>query len=120
MLVLLARFALDPWDISYYSLPFLLALVVWEVLQFERPPVLGLFATFAAWFVLQWATPTHGFSSDMESVIFLALVLPALLAIAAALYAPGLCGRLALRARRRAAGLSPAYRRAEAAQILRS
>jgi hypothetical protein len=115
MLVLLLRCAIDPWDISYYWLPFLLALVVWEAIEFERPPVLALFGSGAVWFVLEWATPIHGFSSDIDSLLFLAFALPALVAICAALYAPGLGHRVALRMRRRPALARPAPRQAELA-----
>jgi len=107
-LVLLLRAALDPWNISYYALPFLIALIVWETLTFEHLPVLGLFASAAAWFVSEWAAPIRAVSPDVQSLIFAALVLPALVAIAAALYAPGLSHRLVFRARRRSAVLSPA------------
>jgi hypothetical protein len=43
------RCLLDPWDNSYYPLPFLLALLTWEALRFTRPPLISLLATFAAW-----------------------------------------------------------------------
>jgi hypothetical protein len=107
-LVLLIRCVLDPWDMSYYWLPFLLALVAWESLTFERPPVLALAGSFAAWFLFQWALPSHGFSPDMQSLLFLALAIPTLIAITLGLYAPGLSERLALRIGHRAAVPSPA------------
>jgi hypothetical protein len=107
-LLLLLRFALDPWNISYYALPFLIALLVWETLTFERPPVLALFASAAAWFVSEWGTPIRAVTPDVQSLIFVVLVIPALLALLGALYVPGLSHRLAFRARRRPAVLSPA------------
>ncbi|HWF49679.1 MAG TPA: glycosyltransferase family 87 protein [Solirubrobacteraceae bacterium] len=97
VLLLLLRCALDPWDISYYSLPFLVALLVWETLAFARPPVLALAASFAAWFLFQW-TPHH-MSADMQALSFLAVVIPAVLTAAVALYAPGLSERFGTRAR---------------------
>jgi len=102
-LALLLRCMLDPWDISYYALPFLLSLLVWETLTFVRPPVLALGAAFAGWFVLQWAVPGHGFSPDEQSLLFLALTLPSAIALGVALYAPGLGRRLAPRIGDRAA-----------------
>lgn len=40
-LVFLLRCALDPWNISYYHLPFLLSLVAWEVIAARRSPRLS-------------------------------------------------------------------------------
>jgi hypothetical protein len=40
------------WNVSYYSLPFLLALVTWEVHAERRPPVLSLGATLLCWVTL--------------------------------------------------------------------
>jgi len=108
VLLLLLRCVLDPWDTSYYSLPFLIALLTWESLTFARPPVLALGASFAAWFVFQATAQRFALSADMQSLIFLACAVPVTIAIAAALYAPGLGERLTLRARRRSAVLSTA------------
>jgi hypothetical protein len=105
--VLLLRFALDPWNISYYSLPFLITLVVWDSLSHDRPPVLALVATFAAWFALQ-DVPARGLAPDAQALIFLVFILPAMIAMAAALFAPGLTQRLAVRIRRRTVVPSPA------------
>jgi hypothetical protein len=49
---LLLRCVLDPWNVSYYSLPFLLALVAWEIHAERRPPVLSLAATLLCWVTL--------------------------------------------------------------------
>src|SRR6185437_2338071 len=49
-LLLAARCVLDPWDISYYSLPFLVALGSWEAVSSRRLPVVSLMATFGVWF----------------------------------------------------------------------
>ena len=47
-LLLLLRCVLDPWNVVYYELPFLLALLCWEALcRPERPPVLALAASLA-------------------------------------------------------------------------
>jgi hypothetical protein len=87
---------LDPWDNWYYPLPFLIALTSWETITTPRPPVLSLAATILVWAVTQWAVPGHGFSTDAQSVVFLIVSLPALIAIAGTLYAPGWPERLAV------------------------
>ncbi|HWF24012.1 MAG TPA: glycosyltransferase 87 family protein [Solirubrobacteraceae bacterium] len=100
-LLLLVRFILDPWDISYYALPFLLALLTWETIAHDGPPLLSCVATFAAWFALEeTSSATLRLAPDVQALIFLAFAVPAAAAIGAALYAPGLIERLALRVRR--------------------
>ena len=88
-LLLLLRCALDPWDNAYYPLPFLLTLLVWESLRFERVPVLTLGGSLAVWLLtedLPGAPVDLG--ADALAALFLAVVLPALAAIAGALYRP--------------------------------
>jgi hypothetical protein len=97
-LLLALRCILDPWDISYYALPFLLTLVTWESLSFDRIPVLGLLATFTAWFVLQ-ETHTLHLSADVQALVFAIASIPTVAALSAALYAPGLVARLFFRPR---------------------
>jgi hypothetical protein len=48
-LLLALRCVLDPWNISYYVLPCLLALLAWEVLARERLPVATLATSAATW-----------------------------------------------------------------------
>jgi hypothetical protein len=107
-LLLLLRCALDPWDNTYYALPFLLALLAWEALSFARPPVVAVIASLAAWFVFQWAVPSHGVWPNAQALIFLAFVVPALGAVSLALFTPGLAERLSLRFRLRAMLPTPA------------
>src|SRR5205807_3131912 len=78
-LLLLVRCVLDPWDISYYSLPFLIAFLVWEALTHGRPPVFALLASVLAWFTLE-ETATKGLSADVQSLIFLVVALAGLAA----------------------------------------
>jgi hypothetical protein len=86
--VLALRFALDPWDTVYYPLPFLFALLAWEALRFERPPLLTLSASVAVWLVFVVA-PEH-VSADAQAALFALFAVPALVALAFALYAsPG-------------------------------
>jgi hypothetical protein len=108
MLVLLLRCMLDPWDIAYYAVPLLIALVAWESLTYVRPPVMALTGSVAAWFVFQWTVPRHGFSPDVQSLVFMAVALPALATIVCALYIPGVGERTGLARRRRAVAPSPA------------
>ncbi len=74
-LVALMRCVLDTWDITYYMLPFLLALLVWEIdLAPRRPPLLALLAS-----ALTWASfvGLHGhISADAQAAFFLAWTLP--------------------------------------------
>lgn len=107
-LLLLLRCVLDPWDIAYYTVPFLVALLAWEVLTHARVPLLALTASLTAWCVLDGAAmPALGLSPDAQALAFAAVSVPALVALAAAVYAPGLAG-----------SLRPAFRRPAAARAL--
>jgi hypothetical protein len=103
-LLLAVRFLIDPWDIVYYPLPFLFALLAWEVLAAERVPVLSLAASLGAWFTLQeTARAPLSLSADGQALVFLALAVPAAGAIAMALFAPRTCERLGQLLQRRGA-----------------
>jgi hypothetical protein len=71
---LLLRCLLDPWNISYYHVPFLLALVAWELHATRRPPVLSLAATLLAWVTLVWL-PKVG-HPDVQAIAYLAWSVP--------------------------------------------
>jgi hypothetical protein len=87
-LLLLMRCLLDTWDAVYYPLPFIFALLAWEVRgPTERPPVLALTVTALAWISFQWS-PEH-VSPDAQAALFLAWTLPLVALLAFALYAPG-------------------------------
>jgi len=87
-LLLLLRCMLDPWNTSYYQLPFLFALLSWEALcRPSRPPVLTLAATAAVWVTyvsLRDANP------DLLCAAMLAWSLPMAAWLARELFAPGL------------------------------
>jgi hypothetical protein len=74
-LLLFLRCLLDTWDVVYYPLPFLLALLAWEVRgAAARPPVFALSATVLVWFSFHWLH-LHA-STDFQAAFFLAWALP--------------------------------------------
>jgi Glycosyltransferase family 87 len=86
-LVMLARCVLDNWDVMYYLLPFVFALLAWEIRgPARRPPVLALSSTVLVWISFQWL-PSHA-SPDVQAAFFLAWSLPLAVGLAVALYAP--------------------------------
>jgi hypothetical protein len=107
--VLLLRCLLDTWDESYYLLPFILALLAWEVgLDPRRPPVLALASSALAWISFQWL-PEHA-SADAQAAFFLAWTLPLTAALGLGLWAPQLRSRLSWRtARETIVSSLPAY-----------
>jgi hypothetical protein len=100
-LLLALRCVLDPWNISYYSLPFLLTLLTWEALSFTRPPVLSLAASLAAWLILrQTSSMPLDLSPDAQALVFTIVSVPAIAALAGTLYLPAPKQLLARRSRR--------------------
>lgn len=88
-LVLLLRCILDPWDLVYYVLPFILAVVAWEsVSGSKRVPVWSVAATTATWIVFM-VLPRH-VSVDVQAIVCLVVSLPVALVIARAIYGPAL------------------------------
>jgi hypothetical protein len=74
-LLLLLRCLLDTWDVVYYPLPFILALLAWEVRgPARRPPVLALASMVLVWVSFHWL-PLHA-SPDLQAAFFLAWSLP--------------------------------------------
>jgi hypothetical protein len=74
-LALLLRCLLDTWDESYYLLPFVLAVLAWELsLDTRRPPVLAAAASALVWISFQWL-PEH-VSADAQAAVFIAWSLP--------------------------------------------
>ncbi|MGH2848810.1 MAG: glycosyltransferase 87 family protein, partial [Thermoleophilaceae bacterium] len=71
---LLLRCVLDPWNISYYHVPFLLALVTWELHAFRRAPVLSMGATLLAWITLVSLPSTA--HPDVQALAYLAWSVP--------------------------------------------
>jgi hypothetical protein len=68
------RCLVDTWNVSYYAVPFVIALVTWELHAFRRPPVLSLAATLSAWLTLVWL-PKYA-HPDVQALAYLAWSLP--------------------------------------------
>ncbi len=74
-LVLLLRCLLDTWDAVYYPLPFVLALLAWEVeSSTRRPPTLALGASVLFWVSFQ--SLASRVSPDLQAAFFIAWTLP--------------------------------------------
>jgi hypothetical protein len=76
-LLMLLRCWLDPWDVVYYPLPFIFALLAWETTVARRAPFGAAAATAATWLIF-WYLPGH-IGLDAQAVSFL---LPATLTLA--------------------------------------
>jgi hypothetical protein len=96
-LLLLLRCTLDTWDTSYYPLPFLLALLTWEVLGPRGLPLLTLTSTLLAWVDFRWL-PAHA-TADAQAALFLLWTTPLLIVLALRLYAPEHAARLLMHVR---------------------
>ena len=87
ILLLALRCALDTWDFVYYPLPFVLALLAWESLNYHRPPLLSLIASVVVWLLFIQA-PGH-LSPDQMALVFAAIAVPTIGALALTLYGGG-------------------------------
>lgn len=97
-MLMLLRCVLDTWDTAYYTLPFLLAVLTWEVSEpRRRVPVLAASCTVLAYLNFLWL-PSHG-SADLQAAVFLAWSLPLALALGLRLFAPEWTIRLPRRRR---------------------
>lgn len=90
-LLLLLRCVLDPWNVVYYELPFLLALLAWDALcRPDRPPILALAATVVVWMTFEQArSQPRLLSPDLRNAVFLAWSLPLVAWLARETFAPG-------------------------------
>jgi hypothetical protein len=87
-LLMLLRCQLDTWDTAYYILPFLFALLCWELAgPGGRLPTLTLACTGLTWLSFQWS-PDH-ISADAQAALFLAWSLPLAALLAFGLLGPG-------------------------------
>jgi hypothetical protein len=76
-LLMLLRCWLDPWDVVYYPLPFIFALLAWETTVARRVPLGAAAATAATWLIFSYL-PNH-IGVDAQALSFL---LPATLTLA--------------------------------------
>ena len=83
-MLLLVRCWLDPWDIVYYTLPAVVALLAWEMTTTRRIPLAAAAATALVWLVFQYL-PDH-VDTDAQALAFLVPSTLALLALAAVVY----------------------------------
>jgi hypothetical protein len=83
-MLLLLRCMLDPWDLVYYPIPFVVALCTWEVTVKHRAPLGAVAASLAAWGIFEYL-PLH-LSANQQALSFIIPSVIALVAIAAALY----------------------------------
>src|SRR3954470_18654271 len=77
-LLALERCALDPWNMGYYHLPLVLALVAWEA-EKRRPPVIALATTVALWLTFRTFEQRTGLAPMVMYLVW-ALPLGAMLA----------------------------------------
>jgi hypothetical protein len=88
-LLLLLRCVLDPWDVAYYPLPFILAVVSWESVSGARyAPARSIGATAATWIVFVML-PRHA-GVDTQSLVCLGFSIPAVLVLLRSICPPGI------------------------------
>ena len=86
--LLLVRCAIDPWNNAYYAVPAVLALGTWEALGRRGLPVLAISVTALTW--LSFVRLPMYLGQDGLALAYAAWLVPLLLVLGAALYAPGL------------------------------
>jgi hypothetical protein len=96
-LVLLLRAALDPWNNLWYHIPFLFALLAFEI-RSGRTPLLMAACTIALLIVVP--VRSVPMSTDLRAAVYAAIVLPMFAGLAVRLYLPSTM-RERLRTRRR-------------------
>jgi hypothetical protein len=84
VMLLLLRCMLDPWDLIYYPIPFVIALLSWETTVKRRAPVGALAASLAAWAIFEYL-PAH-LSANQQALSFIVPSIVALAVIAAGVY----------------------------------
>jgi hypothetical protein len=93
-LTMLLRCLLDTWDTEYYLLPFVFALLAWEVHgPVARLPLLASSSSVLAWVSFQWL-PEH-VSPDAQAALFLAWTVPLAIFLTQRLLAASLAAQAA-------------------------
>jgi hypothetical protein len=83
-LLLLLRCALDPWDLVYYPIPFIIALLSWETLVKGRAPVGAAIASILAYVIFE-RLPLY-LSANQQALSFMVPCVLALAALAVVVY----------------------------------
>jgi hypothetical protein len=83
-LLSLERCLLDPWNLGYYHLPLVLALLAWECAR-RRAPLIALATTAAIWLTFKTFEQRAGMA---PLLMYLAWTLPLAAVLARTLYAP--------------------------------
>ncbi len=83
-LLMLIRCWFDPWDVIYYTAPFVVALMAWETTVKGGLPLYAITATVATWLTF-WYLPDH-MNSDAQALAFLIPSTLALTLLAAKVY----------------------------------
>jgi hypothetical protein len=93
-LIFFARALLDPWNVIYYALPGVFALVAWEGVVRRRAPVVSLVVSVLTWASF-WTLPDH-LSPDGQALFYLAWSVPLVVGLGARVFAPARFEALAL------------------------
>ena len=101
-LIFTLRAMFDPWDVIYYVIPGLFALVTWEGAVRRRVPALSLLVSVLAW-VTFWKLPVY-VSPDVQSLVYLGWSIPVAAGLALRVFAPARFEALAARVARAAGG----------------
>jgi hypothetical protein len=104
-LIFTLRAMLDPWDVVYYVIPGLFALVTWEGLVLRRVPALSLLISVLAYATF-WKLPPV-ISPDAQALVYLAWTLPLAAGLGLRVFAPARFDALAARVKRPAAAGPP-------------
>ena len=97
-LIFTLRAMLDPWNVIYYVIPGLFALVAWEGVVLRRAPAVSLLVSVLAWLTF-WTLPAH-VSPDAQSIFYVAWSIPLAAGLGLRVFAPARFDALAARMRR--------------------
>ena len=86
-LLMLLRCGLDPWDLVYYPLPFIIALLSWETTVKGRAPIGAAIATVATYVIFE-QLPNY-LSANQEALAFIVPCLLALIALSVVVFQRG-------------------------------